>query len=496
MIVYDSISLNHKNLISNLEKARMLNLVKLLKLLLFFYKGHTRRYFESHSESELFTFFVANLIGEKYFGYLLNDSEKHHRAIAKSWKLIKKGSKYYSSYLDNLISKQIYKIYTFKNYEIEATNIKTKKIKLNPPQIQHSDLKRNRLGRKPFYVTTNDLGIVEIRRVYGVLGSNSFIDSVKSIYVDEYRPLYSQDNDPKNEPFIREVFKDSALVDVALLAKLSIRKFECAFWLAGPMFVEWGHFVNTYLIKLINYLDHPEFSKIPVIVPGNLPNNIEYVLRRIVPEQQLIFISKNEKIWMERCMYFPSTVFSPTNIRKYTSRRQSNVYIDPLYFSKLYEFLSSVFKPEIVPTLRPRNERVLWSRGEFGRRNLLNRQEVENTILNNNYVIFDPLNQSPEEQFQTLFYATNICGEIGSWIYLAGLNKNCNIVLILSDWDQHWWSEVSLLNTLMNNPIKFILGERSNRNDYNSENGPSADFRLSKKGIEKLSEILSSSHQF
>jgi hypothetical protein len=90
--------------------------VKLLKIILLFYKDLARRYFVDNPESELFSFFVVNLIGEKYFGDLLNNSEKHQRSIARSWRLLNKDSKYYLPFFNSLISKQIYKIkLKFKN---------------------------------------------------------------------------------------------------------------------------------------------------------------------------------------------------------------------------------------------------------------------------------------------------------------------------------------------------------------------------------------------
>jgi hypothetical protein len=64
------------------------------------------------------------------------------------------------------------------------------------------------------------------------------------------------------------------------------------------------------------------------------------------------------------------------------------------------------------------------------------------------------------------------------------------VTLILSDWDQQSW-HLGILNTILENPIKFVLGERINKEDYKSENAPHAPFKISKKALSALDLYLS-----
>jgi hypothetical protein len=278
------------------------------------------------------------------------------------------------------------------------------------------------------------------------------------------------------------------MVDSHLLENLPTRYVDSAFWLAGPMFVEWGHFVNTYLIKLNNYLEHSDWPKTKVLVPDDMPTHLEYIIKRLIPPERLLFISRYEKIFMVTCYYFPSTVFSPTNIRNYATVVPSHVYIDPYQFKKLYKMLNNRFNSNIENNFD--GKKIFWSRGTFSRRNLINRSEVEDLLTMHDYISFDPLSHDPLTQFNVLKNAESICGEIGSWIYLAALNKKCRVILIISDWDQQSW-HIGILNNILENPLKFILGERIIKYDYKSENAPHAPYRLSKRALSELDLYLS-----
>jgi capsular polysaccharide biosynthesis protein len=283
------------------------------------------------------------------------------------------------------------------------------------------------------------------------------------------------------------VRKNEAILDLGLLDELPTKIIQKAFWLAGPLIGEWGHFVNTYLVKLLHYVSVNELQEISILIPNDLPENIREILFKLDNQNQCIEISRLEKVFIEDCYYFPSTVFAPTNGRKFGKRIQSNVYVDPEKFWEMFKIIRKEFS---LSTIQKFPKKVLWARPNLSRRVLKNQTDFEKIVSDFGFTTFDPLNAENFDQFQVLYNADYICGEIGSWIYLAGLNPTTKIIVVLSDWDQHWWNEIGSLNKNLLYPIMVLLGKRINIDDYKSENAPHGEYQLSSKSLYKLRNYL------
>lgn len=467
-----------------IENLRMYQMDFLHKLVLRFSKQTLINHLSINTNSDLFCYYIEkNLL----YVELLNDitfTTEQIKALSKYWEQQPLEENKIGLKLNELLSSEKLKVSKIVNFSEMPK--KTKKWKVSPPEIIHSDRKRNYLNRRSYELESKDAGVVYFRKVFAMAGSNSFINT-EGVFVDEFRGIYPPDCDPRNEPIIRGVRKNEAVIDSGLLDEMPVRIIPKAFWLAGPFIGEWGHFVNTYLIKLFQYISVNELKEISILIPNDLPENIRVILRKLDYQKQCVEISRLEKIFIEDCYYFPSTVFAPTNGRKFKKRIQSNVYVDPEKFSEMFRIIRKDFSLNKTQKF-PR--KVLWARPNFSRRALENQTDFEQLVSRFGFSTFDPLKADALDQFHILYNADFICGEIGSWIYLAGINPATKIIVVMSDWDQHWWNEIGSLNKNLLHPIKVVLGKRINQNDYKSENAPHGEYRLSSKALSKLGKIL------
>ena len=409
------------------------------------------------------------------------DKVANHNALGKFWERTKKKNRFYINLIDRYIESGIFKEVEQSNYN--SLLVKSYSWRTKLPVIVASDLLRNQFGRHREVIFSHNFGVVLIKDAIAVNGSNAFLTQ-EGVLLDEFRASYPQDCDPKNEPFLRGVKDHLALIDNEFLNSLETIHLETGYWMAGSMFNEWGHFIFTYLPKLVELIESELPSEVPLIIPYDSPKKLVDLITGIITTHELIFASNSEKYLIRNLYYFPSTVFSPTNIRSYDKRFQSNVFVDPKQFVKFYNLLDSKYPKVISGKSESRN--ILWLRRGFQRRELLNQAEFEKVVLDCGYLAFDPLDHSIEDQLNVIRSADYLCGEVGSWIYMVGINPKVKITLIMSDWDQHWWNEVGSLNQILDNRIKFVLGKRLSRKDYRSENGPSASYTVSQKSLMKL----------
>lgn len=475
---------NDSRILHVFETLRMYQMKKLTKILIPASFRTLNRNFQENKNSDLYNYFMANgwikkqtLLPDKFTAENLS-------AISKYWEEPNINNVVLNNQLNLLIKNGQLTVKDVLNYP--ANKIKTKEWTVTPPEIIYSDRQRNVFDRKSYKLKSHDSGIVNLKHVYATVGSNSFIHE-NGIYVDEFREIFPPECDPRNEPVVRGVKKKELIVNLTSTEELPLRIVPKAFWLAGPFVGEWGHFINTYLIKFIQYRKIDESNLIPILIPTSTPNNVRSILRKLDPSGSLLEISNEEKIFIEDCFYFPSTVYSPTNGRGFSQRIQSNIFVDPEKFVEMFAYIRKELNLE---TNSNSPKRILWARENYSRRKLGNQFEFNQIVSNLGFSIFDPNIGDTLEQFNVLYNADFICGEIGSWIYLAGLNPKTKIIVVMSDWDQHWWNEIGSLNKNLESPIRVLLGSRNSFDDYRSENGPHADYHLSLKALKRVSLIL------
>jgi hypothetical protein len=469
-------------LIQVFQILQMHNIIFATKVLLFILNGKIP--LNNDKSGHVYDFIVAN---DLYLKPEIDLNKVANRnALGKFWERTKKKNRFHVDLLERYIKSGIF--IEVKQSSYNPLLIKSNSWRTKLPIIVASDLFRNQFGRHRKVIHSHNFGVLHIENAIAVNGSNAFLTQ-EGILLDEYRASYPQDCDPKNEPFLRGVKDHMALLDNEFLNSLETIHLETGYWMAGSMFSEWGHFICTYFPKLVELIESELPSKVPLIIPYDSPKKLVDLITEIIKTRELIYASDSEKYLIRNLYYFPSTVFSPTNIRAYDERFQNNVLVDPKQFVKFYNLLESKYPKVISNNSESRN--ILWLRKGFQRRELLNQAEFENVVIENGYSAFDPLDHSIEDQLNVIRSADNICGEVGAWIFMIGINPKVKVILIMSDWDQHWWNEIGSLNQILDNRIKLVLGKRVSRKDYRSENGPSASYTVSQKSLMKLRAELS-----
>lgn len=192
----------------------------------------------------------------------------------------------------------------------------------------------------------------------------------------------------------------------------------------------------------------------PLIVSDKLTKvEVEY-LSALFPGIPISAFPESDSIHFDSLIVAPTAVFSPATIRSY-SKEPDWMFIDLNEFNWLYERMRSVARIN-------NNEyrEIAISRKKYNRRKCLNAKSWENLAQSNGFAIIDPADLSAREQIDLFIHASNIIGEVGSWIYLSGLNPSASLTLLNSDADYQVWNEISQLNKIRNVPIQLIRGRR------------------------------------
>lgn len=469
-----------------LEDLRMKHMHGLLFFFVKYIAYDFKTYFKDSPNLDLFHFIVSHNLKSKKYAQLISKPRDFYPSLAKLWERESTKDGEYQEILQKEIRERRIVTLEKESYPPNGFKVLKRKWKIVPPEVIYTEMKRNNFGRRKYALKSEDIGVIRLSNVVALSGSNCFIRD-ESIYVDEYRDHYPQDCDPLNETVVLGVRKGQVLIDNQKYSAMPIKRWKRAYWLAGPNFADWGHFVNTYLTKIVGYLAFEDAREIPFLIPADAPGHLLQLLELLVGGERIQFVNNNERHLIEDCLYFPTTVYSPTNVRGYRSRHQSNVYVDPALFGGVNELLKSKL------ALRQGDDypkRIYWSRDGYSRRSLTNRSEVNEIFHKYGFSSFSPLEKDVTEQFRQIYNAELIYGEIGSWIYSTGINPKCQIILLLSDWDQHWWNEIGSLNTLREVPMKVILGKRNSLDDFQSENAPHVDYGFSSSALVALEKQI------
>ncbi len=477
-------------IVRELESLRILDYAGVLKLAVWILRPDLRDLLARQEYKYLFGFLIKNDIQGKRFSSLVYEDPVIADALGKLWETEKGWSESDNGYrgkLGLLLADGKLEPSRKLDYTSNLQTLdKAAQVEILPPRIIHADNPWNLLGRCKYSVRLMGAGLVELEDVRAIAGSNAFYTDAGT-YVDEYRNCFPNDCDPRNDSLIMGVKREEVLVDNERLRTSRKRIWDEAFWLSGGLIAEWGHFVTAFLVKLDYYRSHHNWGKVPVLVPSSAPEHMKEFLTQIVPNSMIRFVSEHELHIIKHCIYSPSSAYSPTNIRGYHHRHQSSAFVDPRSFARLHSLIREHYPVEASGNI-PRY--IYWTREDYSRRRLNNRQDLVDLFEGKGLTRFNPAAMPIVEQIAQIVQSEFMIGEMGSWIYLTGLNANSRIVVIMSDWDQHFWNQIGLLNELRRTPIEVVLGQRSDLSDFRSENAPHREYSLSKDGIDAVERLL------
>ena len=363
----------------------------------------------------------------------------------------------------------------------DLTAISKSTIEISRPNVENSSLLR-RLSKRTYQRVRFESSCVELRDAIAVVGSNSFVvDGV--CLVDEFRRDFPQIATPIDDPLILGV-RNSEVLTPKFLPR-TLRAMEKAFWLGLKYSSEHGHFVSTVLTRLYYFEKHEDWGNAPLVISSKLSPTHKGIIRILYPNVEFFEIEEGTAIHFANLIVAPTSVYSPTTVSG-ISKPPDWVFIDTIEFDWLHTKLRSA---SMISTNLPKKFGIV--RNRYSRRKLTNAYEWENLALKNGYALIDPADLNAEDEINLFRNATHIIGEVGSWIYLSGLNPDSEIIVLTHNKDFIFWNEFSQLNSLRNSKFRIIRGRRITRwpNKVNTNNLHS-EWKLTRIAKRKLHHLF------
>jgi len=261
------------------------------------------------------------------------------------------------------------------------------------------------------------------------------------------------------------------------------------FWLAIKYGKEFGHFVNTLLTRMKYFESHPKWGVWPLVVSSKLTKVEEEYLHLLFPGIPILAFPEAESIHFDTLVVAPTAVFSPATINSY-SKKPDWMFIDLAEFNWLYRKMRAV-----APKPNGEHKKIAISRKVYSRRKCLNAASWENLARSNGFAVIDPADFTAKEQIELFNSSSDIIGEVGSWIYLSGLNPLARLTLLNSDADYQHWNEISQLEKLRHSPIQVIKGRRKGpKIAFSDPSNVHAPWELTKRNIFQITMIFRRSH--
>jgi hypothetical protein len=296
----------------------------------------------------------------------------------------------------------------------------------------------------------------EIEDAYAKIGSNAIVTK-DFFFVDEFRRGYPRVASCEDDPLVAGISGDRALIKIDKNENIVER--TKAFWLAIKYGDEFGHFINTLLTRIRYFELHPEWGSIPAIVSKNLTKTQMDFLLVLFPGIEFEAFDHASSLSFKKLIYAPTSVFSPATV-KTRPKPPEWVFINLSEFKWLYERMRSICEPT------EKTRKIAVVRRDLDRRKCENSTMWEKLAARFGYELIDPSKMTAKEQIQMFHEATDIIGEIGSWIYLAGMNHNVRLTLLSHPDTYQWWSEISQLNKILKRRVFLLSGRCNNGTSY------------------------------
>lgn len=309
--------------------------------------------------------------------------------------------------------------------------------------------------------------VSEVEDAYAKIGSNAIVTN-EFCLVDEFRPGYPRVASCEDDPLVVGILGNRALVKID--KNENVLEITKAFWLAIKYGNEFGHFMNTLLTRIRYFELHPEWGNIPAIVSTNLTETQMDFLRVLFPGIEFEAFDHASTLSFKKLVYAPTSVFSPATV-KTRPKPPEWVFISLSEFEWLYEKMRSICAPI------ERTRKIAIVRRGLHRRQCENSVAWEKLVSRFGYELIDPSKMTATEQIQMFYEASDVIGEIGSWIYLAGINQDVRLTLLSNPETYQWWSEISQLNKILKTRIFLVSGKRKN-GAFNNYNDVNTDWRL------------------
>jgi hypothetical protein len=284
-----------------------------------------------------------------------------------------------------------------------------------------------------------------------VLGSTSiFFKGKAAIFHD----LFDWKLDLSSEEF-RQVFycspKSSSIkINIDQYNKAEFPK---AASFINPVAANYAHWMTEILPAVAAFCKNPEYKGIPIIINHGLHKNILQSLDIIVGSREVIFLRKNEKIYVKNLYVVSVAGYVSFEPRKINVPQSSN----GSYHYEALNYVRNTLKQKTLDNKK-------WPKKIFLKRNstyrsLTNSKEIEVLLKKQGFEIYDFENLALKDQIGLFSNADIIIGPTGAhFANIIFCNKNVNVYILISDSkgsNYKYWPNISSLFGIQ---VKYIIG--------------------------------------
>jgi capsular polysaccharide biosynthesis protein len=244
----------------------------------------------------------------------------------------------------------------------------------------------------------------------------------------------------------------------------------------NPVASNYAHWITEILPAIAAFCKNPLFKGIPLIINDGLHKNILHSLDLIVGSREIIFIRKNEKIYVKKLYAVSVAGYVSFEPRKINIPQFSN----GSYHYEALNYVRNILKRKVMSNNK-------WPKKIFLKRNstyrsLTNSNEIEALLKKQGFEIYDFQNLSLQHQIGLFSNADIIIGPTGAhFANMIFCKKDVNLYILISDSkgsNYKYWPNISSLFGIQ---IKYIIGHGTNAKSWNIH----SDFYINPKLIKE-----------
>jgi hypothetical protein len=353
-------------------------------------------------------------------------------------------------------------------------------------KIMHADLQNS---YPPVTYNFPDARIVVGKNISTFIGSDIFIDKNEIVYLDNNSWLGARSHNLINDSMLMARSSEKVMihhrndVDVILPA---------AFWLGYPLMNAWGHWMHEGMMRIEIFSRHPDFIRVPVVIPDDVPEGFCETARLIYPSITFLKYKNGSHLMTSRLYVSPSRTFHPHNVFWSKDDEMLRLNGDPkiaIEFSKRVRSRISVIKKNDVGAEFP--SKVHVSRSHASYRASSNSELYSKLAEENGFFSVDPGSLTSLEQLFLFSGSSRLFGQSGSGFYLATVAKpNSESLLVGSDFSHDWAGLAYAYKCCTGGDMNFVLGKRDIVGSGFSELMYQQDFTLSHEAVERIKDFF------
>ena len=230
----------------------------------------------------------------------------------------------------------------------------------------------------------------------------------------------------------------------------------------NPVAGNYAHWMTEILPAIAAFCKNPLSKEIPLIINHGLHKNILQSLDLIIGSREVIFLRKNEKIYVKNLYVVSVAGYVSYEPRKNNIPQSSNG-------SFHYEALNYVRNTLKRKTFSNKK----WPKKIFLKRNssyrsLTNSKEIEALLKKQGFEIYNFQNVALKDQIGLFSNADIIIGPTGAhFVNMIFCNKNVNVYILISNSkasNYKYWPNISSLFGIQ---VKYIIGHATNPESWN-----------------------------